>query len=129
MNCGPMFEESAELLNKSFIDYGNYKIIDKNQEIYNEYIIDDKNGKLYLYTDEDFYYPIKNTEFDKIAIEYNVELDNAEIGDNVGEIKIYFDKHLLKTLKLFTMNKIDKLIDSKTLQINEILWEERINEN
>lgn len=129
LNCGPMFEESAELLNNSFIDYENYKIIDKNQEIYNEYIIDDKNGKLYLYTDQDFIYPIKNNEFEKIKIEYNVQLDNAEIGDNVGEIKIYFDKHLLKTLKLFTMNKIDKLIDSNTLQINEILWEERINEN
>ena len=129
LNCGPMFEESAELLNNSFIDYENYKIIDKNQEIYNEYIIDDNNGKLYLYTDQDFIYPIKNNEFEKIKIEYNVQLDNAEIGDNVGEIKIYFDKHLLKTLKLFTMNKIDKLIDSNALQINEILWEERINEN
>ena len=40
-----------------------------------------------------------------------VLLDNAKEGDNVGEIKIFYDKHLIKTLKLFTMNKIDKLLN------------------
>ena len=49
--------------------------------------------------------------------------------DKMKEIKVFLNKHLIKTLKLFTMNKIDKLIDSKTLSIQEILWEERINEN
>lgn len=126
LNCGPMFEESASMLHSCFQNYEYKQIIDKNKEIYNEYSIDDKNGRLYLYADEDFYYPIKAD--DELKLEYSVKLNNAQRGDNVGEIKIFVNKHLKKTVKLFTMNKIDKLIDSKTLQISEILWEE-MNEN
>ncbi|MFQ6752218.1 MAG: D-alanyl-D-alanine carboxypeptidase family protein [Clostridia bacterium] len=129
LNCGPMFEESRDLLNNCFINYKNTKIIDKNREIYNEYFIDENSGKLYLYTNEDFYYPLKNQEYEKIKIKYNITLNDAKIGENVGEIQIFFENDLIKTLKLYTMNKIDKLIDANTLQISEILWEERINEN
>lgn len=128
LNCGPMFEESSNLLTSASYEYRNRKIIDKNKEIFNEYIIDNNNGRLFLYATEDFSYPLTDAEMDKIKLEYNVKLDNAEIGDEVGEIKVFFDNHLIKTVKLITMNKIDKLIDSKTLNISEILWEET-NEN
>ena len=123
LNCGPMFEESTELLNASFADYKNVKIIDKYREIYNEYIIDQMQGKLYLYTNEDYYYPLRNNEMNDLHLEYHVELDDAKEGAEVGEIKVFLQNHLLKTIKLYTMNKIDKLIDSNTLEINEILWE------
>jgi len=129
LNCGPMFEESTELLNSAFNEYENVKIIEKNKEIYNEYIIDENQGKLYLYSDEDFYYPLTENEKNNLHLEYNVQLENKQVGEQVGEIKVFLDKHLIKTLKLYTMNKIDKLINSKTLSINEILWEEKINEN
>jgi len=129
LNCGPMFEESARLLNLCFENYKNEKLIDRNKEIFNEYIIDKQHGRLYLYAEDDFYYPLTESEKENITFEYNVKLDDAEINENVGEIKVFLNKHLIKTLKLFTMNKIDKLIDSKTLSIQEILWEERINEN
>lgn len=128
LNCGPMFEESSALLNASFIDYNNVQIIDKYKEIYNEYIIDNKQGKLYLYANEDYYYPLTNAEQEELRLEYAVDLDGAQEGDEVGEIKVFLKNHLLKTIKLYTINKIDKLIDSKTLEINEILWEET-NEN
>ena len=124
-----MFEESASLLNIAHHLYENKKIIDKNREIYNEYIIDENQGKLYLYAEEDFYYPIKESEKDNLKLEYSVKLDNAKAGDIVGEIKVFFKNDLLKTIKLVTMNKIDKLIESKTLEISEILWEEKVNEN
>ncbi len=129
LNCGPMFEESASLLNTAHSLYENKKIIDKNREIYNEYIIDDKQGKLYLYAEDDFYFPMQVNELNNLRLEYNVQLNDAKVGDIVGEIKVFFENDLIKTLKLYTMNKIDKLIDSKTLQISEILWEEKVNEN
>lgn len=127
LNCGPMFEESTTLLNNADYYYKNTKLIDKNKEIYNEYIIDETHGKLYLYAEEDFFYPLAENEMDKLRLEYNVKLDNAKEGDLVGEIKVFYEKDLLKSIKLVTMNKIDKLIDSKTLQISEILWEENLN--
>ena len=129
LNCGLMFEESSALINSAFNEFELKKIIDKNQEIYNEYILSDKEGKLYLYTDEDFYYPLRADEFEDIKIKYSVELKDAKSLDEVGKIDIFFKNDLIKSLKLYTMNKIDKLINNKTLQIEEILWEENINEN
>lgn len=129
LNCGPMFEESSSLLNSCFENYENKKIIDKNKEIFNEYIINEKQGRLYLYAEEDFYYPIAENELKDLKLEFNVKLDDAKEGECVGNIKVFFKKDLIKTLKLYTINKIDKLIDSKTLSIQEILWEEKLNEN
>lgn len=129
LNCGPMFEESTTLLNSSFVDFEQVKIIDKYQEIFNEYIIDNTQGRLYLYTDEDYYFPMSAGEMDDLRLEYSVTLDDASEGDEVGIIKVFFKNHLIKSIKLFTINKIDRLIDSETLTINEILWEEKLNEN
>ena len=122
LNCGPMFEESEKLLNTADCLYKNTKIVDKNKEIYNEYIIDKQEGKLYLYAEKDFSYPLLQSELKDIEIKYSVELSGAAENDCVGEIKVFFKKDLLKTIKLFTMNKINKLIDSKTLNIKEVLW-------
>lgn len=124
LNCGPMFEESSSLLNTAHGLYENKKIIDKNKEIFNEYIIDENQGKLYLYAEEDFYYPLMQGEEEKLCLEYSVKLDNAKEGDAVGEIKVFFENDLIKTIKLVTINKIDKLIESGTLEICEILWSE-----
>ena len=129
LNCGPMFEESTELLNTAYKDYDRIKIIDKNKEIYNEYHINEHDGRLYLYTSEDFEYPLKESEFNRLKLEYIVCLDNAYAGGEVGKIDISLDNCLLKSLKLYTINKIDKLIDNNTLNISELLWEENFNEN
>ena len=129
LNCGPMFEESSALLTSAFEEYDFVKLIDKDKEIYNEYIIDESEGKLYLYAEEDFYYPLKKLEMRSVRIKYTVDLDDAKSGDEVGKIEIFLENDLIKTLKLYTMNKIDKLIDSDTLRINEVLWEDKINED
>lgn len=130
LNCGPMFEESAELLEQSFVDYCQVKLVDKNKQIYNEYITDNQSGRLYLFAEDDYYYPLKQGEEQKIKLKYTVSLDNAKQGAVVGKIDIFLDNQLLNSVKLYTMNKIDKFLDNKTLQIKEILWEEKVtNEN
>lgn len=129
LNCGPMFEESADLLEASFTDYNYTKLIDKNKQIYNEYVTDLANGRLYLYAEDDFYYPLLPGEKDRVKLNYNVKLDDAKQGSVVGKIDILLDNQLLNSVKLYTINKIDKFLDNQTLQIKEILWEENINEN
>lgn len=129
LNCGPMFEESASLLNSCFETYENKKIIDKDSEIFNEYILNGKEGRLYLYAEEDFNYPLCKDEFRDLRLEYNVELKDAQVNEEVGEIKVFFKNHLIKTVKLFTMNKIDKLVKEENQSIEQILWEEKLNEN
>lgn len=129
LNCGPMFEESSSMLNYALNTYPNKLIIDKNREIYNEYIIDENQGMLYLYAEEDFYYPLNSSELDKLKLEYSVTLEDAKVGDYVGEIKVFLENDLLSTIKLVTMNKIDKLFETNQLNLNVIQWEESLNEN
>lgn len=129
LNCGPMFEESADLIESSFEDYYYTKLIDKNKQIYNEYVTDTENGRLYLYAKDDFYYPLKAGEEDNVKLAYNVKLDDAKQGSVVGNINIFLNNQLINSVKLYTINKIGKFLDNQTLQIKEILWEEKVNEN
>lgn len=129
LNCGPMFEESCELLNYALKNYKNIKIIDKNREIYNEYLTNSNNNRLYLYANQDFYYPLTDEEKSNVIIKYSINVKQANQGEQVGEINIFFKNDLIKTLKLYTMNKIDKLIESNELNSSSILWEEKLNED
>lgn len=123
LNCGPMFELSAELINDAFKQYNFVKILDKNKEIYNEYVKDDKNIRLYLYPEEDVLIPLLPDELKLVKLKYQVQLSDADNGKCVGKIEIFLNKHLLKTVKLYTINKIDKIMDSNGT-IENLLWEE-----
>lgn len=125
-NCGPMFEESTALLNSSYVDYEYAHIIKSDVKIFNEYYIDSKQGRVYLYSKNDFYYPIKPYEREKIKVKYqtNVIDKSLEAGSEVGEIYIYYDNHLLKTLKLYTINKIDVLTKDDVLKSMTLQWME-----
>ncbi len=129
LNCGPMFEESADLIEQSFQDYDYVKVVDKNKQIYNEYLLDDKAGRLYLFAENDVFCPINKNNHENVELKYNVKLDNAHQGTEVGKVDVFLDNQLINSVKLYTINKIDKLLDNKTLQIKELLWEEKINED
>lgn len=126
LNCGPMFEESCSLLNASYIDYEYAHIVKSDTKIFNEYYIDSKQGRVYLYSKNDFYYPIKPFEREKIRVKYQTNIidKSLDAGSEVGEIYIYFDNHLLKTLKLYTINKIDILTKDDVLKSITLQWME-----
>ena len=125
LNCGPMFEESVALLNKAYSEYDFSKVVVKNEPIYNEYYIDSKRGELCLYCDEDYIYPLKANELDKIRVVYTLnELkNNIEENEEVGEISVFYDNHLQKTLKLYTINKIDVLDNQDIFNSIKLQWE------
>lgn len=126
LNCGPMFEESCSLLNASYNDYEYAHIVKSDTKIFNEYYIDSKQGRVYLYSKNDFYYPIKPFEREKIRVKYQTNIidKSLDAGSEVGEIYIYFDNHLLKTLKLYTINKIDILTKDDVLKSITLQWME-----
>lgn len=126
LNCGPMFEESCSLLNASYNDYEYAHIVKSDTKIFNEYYIDSKQGRVYLYSKNDFYYPIKPFEREKIRVKYQTNIidKGLDAGSEVGEIYIYFDNHLLKTLKLYTINKIDILTKDDVLKSITLQWME-----
>ncbi|MFQ6723862.1 MAG: D-alanyl-D-alanine carboxypeptidase family protein [Clostridia bacterium] len=125
LNCGPMFEDSVALLNRAYSEYDFSPITIANQPIYNEYYIDNVRGQLNLYTDETYRLPVLKSENDKIKVVYSLyELSkNIEEDEVVGEISVFYDKHLQKTLKLYTINKIDVLENQDIFNSIKLQWE------
>ena len=125
LNCGPMFEESVQLLNNAYTEYDFSPISILGEPIYNEYYIDNVRGELCLYADETYIFPIKQGEKDKLKVVYSLyELkNNINEGEEVGEISVFYDKHLQKTIKLYTINKIDVLENQDLLKSIKLQWE------
>ena len=125
LNCGPMFEESVELLNRAYNEYNFAPVVIKDEPIYNEYYIDNIRGELLLYADETYILPVKNSDRDKIKVKYRLyELtQNIREGEEVGEISVFYDNHLQKTIKLYTINKIDVLENQDIFKTIKLQWE------
>ena len=125
LNCGPMFEESVQLLNRAYEEYNFSPITIKDEIIYNEYYIDNVRGELCLYTDETYIFPVLNSEQDKIKVVYSLyELkNNIDSNEEVGEISVFYNNHLQKTLKLYTINKIDVLENQDVFNSIKLQWE------
>lgn len=109
LNCGPMFEESASLLEKAFGDFRLYDLT-KNYD-YPEFIEveDGRQETVKISTLKNFNYPLKKDEIDKVEYVYSVnETVEAPVekGDEIGEIRIFLDKELLFSEKIFTMEDI-----------------------
>ena len=109
LNCGPMFEESAVLLENAFNDYKLYDLT-KGYKIPNEIVVDDgRSEKVMIGTGGSFYYPLKTDELEKIKYKYFIdEKVQAPVskGDEIGQIKIFLDKNLLFSEKIFTIEDV-----------------------
>lgn len=125
LNCGPMFEESAELLSRAFNEYNFSPIVVKNEVIRNEYYTDDQKGELCLYADETYSYPVLNSETDKLRVVYKINKPSNDLqeGDEIGEISVFYNNHLQKTIKLYTINKIDVLENQDIFNSIKLQWE------
>lgn len=127
LNCGPMFEESAALLNKGFDEYTFSTVVDKDKVIYNEYYINNQKGQLNLKAIESYHLPLKNNNAENIVIKYSLYEFKGDIdeGEEVGEINVFVDNHLQKTIKLYTINKIDVMNQQDLLNSIQFKWEEK----
>ena len=125
LNCGPMFEESVALLNRAYNEYDFSPIVIKNEPIYNEYYHDNKRGELCLYCEETYILPVLKNDIAKIKVVYTINKlqDDVEEDEEVGEISVFYDNHLQKTLKLYTINKIDVLENQDIFNSIKLQWE------
>ncbi len=109
LNCGPMFEESGELLDKAFKDY---QLIDLTfGYAYKDYITvkEGRQEKVKIGTKGKYLYPLKLSEIGKVKYQYNIQekiVAPVNKGEEVGEIKIFIDNNLQFSEKVYTMEEV-----------------------
>ena len=109
LNCGPMFEESASLINEAF---ANYQMIDLTCG----YVIPSKikvtSGEseyIKIGTKGRYFYPLKKDELKKVKYVYSLQDEveaPVEKGREVGKVEIFIDKDLHFCEKIYTMENV-----------------------
>lgn len=109
LNCGPMFEESAQLLDEAFKEYhlvdltSGYAFKDKLkvEEGEEEYVD--------IATFGSYCYPLKSSELKKVKYVYDIEKSveaPVEKGREIGEVKIFIDNDLHFSEKIYTIENV-----------------------
>ena len=114
LNCGPMFEESATLLNECanrFKKVDITSLYNYNNEVE---VLDGREKLAKLYTKEKFFYPLTDKEVESLEIVYMLpKLIEAPLSKDseVGKIEVFLNKDLLFSEKVYTIEEVK----SKTL--------------
>lgn len=113
LNCQPMFEECAALLEKAFEEFSLYKLLPAG-EIYKTNITDGKvSYEVPVLLHEDIYFPLTKSEMKKVTAK-PILYDNLHIpilnNTEIGVIEIKIENNLIFSKKLYTIN-IEKIKD------------------
>ena len=104
LKSGQMFERSEELLENAFSEYSLNKVFDAQKfqyKIFNE----DLSDYVALKADRDFYYPVKKNDDISIELILPQKINSSEYKEKeIGEIKIYCQKQLIFSEKIYTLN-------------------------
>ncbi len=109
LNCGPMFEESASLLERGFAEY---KMVDITKDYdFAKFVKMEDGIKEFVEvgTKENFSYPMREGEEKKIAYIYKLPISlpsPVEKDKEIGEVKVYFGNDLLFSEKIYTMEDV-----------------------
>ncbi len=120
LNCGPMFEESAKLLNACFEKYKMREILEPYAQGENIKVSNGESDFVQTVTKHGFSYPLTDEEFNNIKIVRNQpEIIDAPVvkEQKIGEIEIYLDKNLLFKENIYTMENV------KSTKYLDKIWE------
>jgi D-alanyl-D-alanine carboxypeptidase (penicillin-binding protein 5/6) len=103
LNCGPMWEESATILNYAFRNYTKQKVVD-SEEIYQQLkVISGKKDLVEIKPTIDYYMPISQEEINRLVFIPALKFNNrAPIykGSKAGELKIYLGNEYISSVDL-----------------------------
>lgn len=103
LNCGPMWDESAAILNYGFNNFSKQKVVDSEKTYQQLKVIAGKQDVVEIKPTNDFYIPINQKEMDNLifvpALDYN---NKAPIhkGSKAGELKIYIGNEYISSIDL-----------------------------
>jgi len=117
LNCGPMFQDCATLMNRAFAEFTMQKIACQYQKIADVPITNSRKKVIQTGVLEDFYYPLRNNE----KVKTTIKSSNAPLaaplrkGIEAGEISFLLNNELLFTTILYTIE------DAKAYNIKDYL--------
>lgn len=112
LNDGNDFKDHQDLFEYGFNNYTNYQLLKKGT-----INIPDTNNDLEYYIENDYTYPLLETEEDSIIIKYKLEKNPQE---NAGNIEVYLGDKLLHAEPIYIKEKQQKQKKSIFQKIKEI---------
>lgn len=112
LNCRPMFEESSYLINQAFEEYKLYEVLPSYKFVTDVAVQDGKSSTIRLYNKVGYSVVAKKDEVEKYTVEYDYEKTvKAPVAKDtkLGEVKIYYDKTLIFTENLCSIESVDSL--------------------
>ena len=112
LNCGPMFEDSMNLINKAFSEYKLYELLPSYKFVDDITVEDGKSETLRLYNKEGYSVVANEKEIEKYKVEYDYEKSvraPLEKDTKLGEVKIYYDNSLIFTENLYNIESVEGL--------------------
>ncbi len=110
LNDRPMFEDSEKLLEQAFKEYKLYEILPSYKFVSDIAVENGKASSLRLYNKEGYSVVAKESEIDKYVVEYDYEKQvkaPIEKDKKLGEVKIYYDKTLIFSENLCSIESVD----------------------
>lgn len=122
LNCGPMFEESANLINTAFKEYKRIEILPSYKFAVDVQVLGGTANSVRLYNKNGFSVIDKEENAGRYTLKYDYEQTvQAPVnkGDCLGKVEIYFDNSLIFTENLCSIENIEE--EKNTLDIKDIL--------
>ncbi len=120
-NCGPMFEESAEMFEKAFNEFKLVEILPSYHFVKSVPVENGEGDFVGLYTRGSFKIALSEKEESNLNVVFNApeSLDAPVKYDmEVGDVEIYYGNHLLFSEKIYTIEEVDsKLFKDKLKEI------------
>ncbi|MBR2371727.1 MAG: D-alanyl-D-alanine carboxypeptidase, partial [Clostridia bacterium] len=110
LNCGPMFEESMQLMDCFFEQYEMKNLLQIQDVFHTIKVKKGKNKFVQAKTLQNCIYPLKKdgSEDNKVKIVSTLQnqVNNSKSGQIVGKTQIMFDNQLIFSSKIITLNTI-----------------------
>ncbi len=122
LNCGPMFEESQELIEKAFDEYSLVEILPSYNFVADVPVKNGKKPSVKIYSKNGCKKVLSKAEKEKVSISYDYPdelLAPLTKEQNVGEVKININNDLIFVEKLYIMEEVKST--NVTDKIKEII--------
>ena len=121
LNCGPMFEESKQMLDLVNEKYSNVEILEPYHYYKSIPVKNGEKGEALLYSRRGLSLPLSCEERSSVKVEFEIKeeleapVKNEEV---VGCVKVYYGKHLIFSENVYTIDYIDsRLLKDKVKDI------------